>query len=89
MRFNKDEGNIGVVKKSAEDVKFKNEMRVENTDFKISKCEADDLITFYKEHGSHLEHCLSKNKFRNQRGKGKKNTNKFELKKPVELGGES
>ena len=86
MRFNKNEGNIGVSKSSSQDIEFRPELRIENVDFKVSVCQGEDLITFWKEHGSHLEHCLGKNKGNNKRGKKQ---NKFELRKSVELGGES
>lgn len=85
MRFNKNEGNIGVTQSSNKEVEFRTDLRIENVDFKVSKCEGEDLITFWKDHGSHFEHCLSK-KTRNN--KNKKKQNKFELRNPVELGGE-
>jgi hypothetical protein len=86
IRFNKNEGHIGVTRKSNQEVEFRPLMRIENNDFNITKCEGDDLIEFFKEHGSHLEHCLAKNK--KNKG-GKKKQNKFELRKAVELGGET
>lgn len=86
IRFNKTEGHIGVTRSISQEVEFRSDMRIENNDFKIFKCEGDDLIEFFKEHGSHLEHCLSKNR----KNKGsKKKQNKFELRKTVELGGET
>lgn len=86
IRFNKNEGHIGVTRSANQIVEFRPLLRIENHDFNITLCEGDDLIEFFKEHGSHLEHCLAKN--RKNKG-GKKKQNKFELRKAVELGGET
>jgi len=89
FRFNKNEGNIAVTKdKSEVEVKFRDELKIEGVDFKISKCEGEDLINFYKDHGSHLEFCLSKKKGGKRQSKGN-NKDKFKLRNPVELGGET
>lgn len=88
MRFNKNEGHIGVTRHSNSEIEVKENLKVENVDFKVTKCEGEDLINFWKDHGSHFEHCIGKNK-RDNKKKGKNLRDKFILKKPVELAGES
>jgi len=90
IRFNKNEGNIGVQRKRNEAINFANKISVQGTDFTVEKCEGDDLINFWKEHGKHFEKCLEeKNKKKGTAKKvDKKKKNNDRLKNEVILGGE-
>jgi hypothetical protein len=85
IRFKENSGHIGVYKKSAEEeIKFTEDLEIEGINFTFKKCEGDNLINFWKEHGSHFEFCLGKNK----QQKPKKQFDKNRLKTPVTLGNE-
>lgn len=60
-------------------------MEIEGIEFTFKKCEGDNLISFWKEHGSHFEFCLGKNK---QQKNGKKQVDKNRLRSSVTLGDE-
>ncbi len=55
LRFKDSNGQIGLYKKSNEEIKFVPEFEIEGVRFTITKCEGDNLINFWKEHGSHFE----------------------------------
>ena len=62
-RFKEKEGNIGILLKKDqkfEDVKFADKFKVDEIEFKVEQCDGEDLINFWKEHGSHYEYCLKK-----------------------------
>jgi len=91
IRFNKNLGHIGVQKKKNQDVKFNGKISVEGTDFLVEKCEGDDLINFWKEHGKHFERCVEENNKKKGKGKKKdkgKKPHNDRLKDEVNLGGE-
>jgi hypothetical protein len=86
VRFNKDSGHVGVIK--TEDLKFVEEFNIQGINFTVQKCEGDNLINFWKDHGNHFEFCLGKGKrndHKNKKGRKDKNT----LKKSVKLGNET
>ena len=88
MRFSKNEGQIGVTKHSNSEIEFKEDLKVDNIDFKVSKCNGEDLINFWKDHGSHFEHCIGKSK-RDKNKKGRNQKDKFILRKSIDLAGET
>ena len=90
-RFKINEGHISVLLKQDEEIKFKNKLKLEETEFNIELCEGDDLINFWKNHGEHYKNCI-KEKKNNKNGKKTKKTaiknNKNYLEIPIELGNE-
>ena len=102
-RFKNDLGHIVVVPEEDE-LNFKNKFKYNDVEYTVKKCENEDLINFYKEHGKHYEMCVGMNKRKknrdkknkskgknNKKKKEKKNTNtnsKIPLKKEVSLGDE-
>ena len=90
FRFTKSTGHIGVRRKKNEILNFTDKMILENTELTIEKCEGDDLINFWKEHGKHFEMCLSDNdRKKGIKRKEKKKKNVDKLKETVVLGGET
>lgn len=91
MRFSKSLGHIGVLAKRNESFKFTEKLTIENEHFTIEKCEGDDLIDFWKEHGKHFEMCTTENN-RKKGLKNKKDTKKKQvndrLRDPIIIGGE-
>jgi len=89
-RFKETEGHIGILLKKdqkIEDVKYVDKFKVDSTEFKIEKCEGDDLINFWKDHGSHYEYCVSlREKHNKAKEINKAKKNKKYLNKPVVLG---
>ena len=71
MRFKDTEGHIAVIPKT-EEVKFKEKFVCENNEYTVKKCEGDDLVEFFKNHGSHYEMCKKMNERKNKRNKNKK-----------------
>lgn len=84
-RFKGKEGHIAVLLKPEEELEFKDKFTLEGTEFSVSKCQGDDLIDFWKDHGSHYELCIKSNRV----VKKKKKTNgkgSVELEEPIKLG---
>ena len=75
MRFKDTEGHIAVIPKT-EEVKFKEKFVCENNEYTVKKCEGDDLVEFFKNHGSHYEMCKKMNERKNKRNKNKKQNKK-------------
>lgn len=92
LRFNKTDGHIGVYRHSSNtDVKFVESFELNGVKFTVKKCEGDNLIQFWKDHGSHFEFCVGRNK-RVKENKNKRGGNvreKNDLKKAVTLGNET
>ena len=88
IRFSKDSGHIAVLKYLNKDITITDQVSVEGVNFKVKKCEGDDLVNFYKHHGSHLEMCLGKNK-KFDRTKRESRRDENILKNPVTLGDET
>ena len=80
-RFKDQLGHIVVIPDSDDDIKFKDKFSYDEVEYKVKKCEGDDLINFYKDHGKHYEDCVAMKKRRNKKGKGKKESNKGKNKK--------
>jgi hypothetical protein len=87
-RFKEKDGHISVLLKPGEEIKFKNKMKLEDTEFNIEICENDDLINFWKEHGEHYKNCIKEKKGSKNGKKTKKVVNKNYLDPPIELGKE-
>ena len=83
LRFNKDSGHIGINGNG----KWTEEFDLQNYHFTVKKCEGDNLIDFWKDHGSHFEMCVGKNKKDKRGGKPKKQI--FTLKQNLKLGQET
>lgn len=61
-RFVDTSGHIGVLKNSEKPISMKvKEFKIDDYNFKVEKCEGDNLISFWKDHGSHLDMCLKRN----------------------------
>ena len=92
LRFNNLKGHIGAFNTQPE-LHFVENFEIEGVKFSVKRCEGDELINFWKEHGSHFEMCIGRNKRsdrkggRNDRGKEKRDINY--LKNAVTLGNES
>jgi hypothetical protein len=91
LRFNKDNGHIGLFKNRDEELTFIKEFILNNTNFTVKKCEGDNLIDFWKIHGGHFELCIGKGKGDDRKkGRGKKGKRDPNyLKSPVTLAGET
>jgi hypothetical protein len=90
LRFSKNSGHIGL---NGCD-KWTESFQLNGCNFTVKKCEGDNLIDFWKDHGSHFEMCVGKNskdrKGRNVRdSKIKKKVELNTLKAPVKLGEET
>jgi len=86
LRFKDSNGHIGIYKKSNEEIIFVPEFEIEGVKFTIKKSEGDNLINFWKEHGSHFEFCVGKTKTMDKK---RKQVDKNRLKNPVILGDET
>jgi len=60
MRFAKNEGHIGVLHNPKNKLEFTNKLSLDGFEFDLKKCEGDDLISFWKDHGSHYENCVKR-----------------------------
>jgi len=90
LRFNKTSGHIGIYRYNDNEIKFQPEFELEGVKFTVKKCEGDELINFWKDHGSHFEMCVGKNKqMKDRKGKKGKRVDPNELKKEVTLGDET
>ena len=102
-RFKSNLGHIAVIPNNdddEEDLKFKDKFKYDEIEYTVKKCEDEDLIQFYKEHGGHYKKCKEMNERKNKKGKkkekskGKKNKkqkvdnnkNNTQLKKEITLG---
>lgn len=80
-RFKTNLGHIVVEPENDDDLNFKDKFEYDGVEFKVKKCEGDDLINFFKDHGKHYEDCVAMHKRRNRKGKKEpKNKNKKEKK---------
>ena len=89
LRFNSGKGHMGVFN-TQPDLLFVQNFEIDGVNFSVKRCEGDELINFWKEHGSHFEMCIGRNKKSNKRD-GNKGRNKRDLnylKNAVTLGDE-
>lgn len=90
IRFNKNEGHLGLYKYPNQEVDLPEKFTVEGFEFTIKKCEGDNLINFWKDHGSHFELCIGKNKkLEKKTKKDEKKREENTLKEPLTLGDET
>ena len=80
-RFKNDLGHIAAIPNDDGDLKFKDTFKYDDVEYTVKKCEDEDLINFYKEHGDHYKMCKEMNERKNKKGKKKekskgKNKNK-------------
>ena len=90
-RFKEIEGHIGIFLKenqSLENIKYKDKFKVEDIEFTVEKCEGEDLINFWKEHGSHYEYCIKQKERNNKSKQAKIEKHKKYLDNPITLGKE-
>lgn len=85
-RFKQKEGHFIILKRGVTDPRFTDAFDFEGISFTVKKCEGEDLINFWKDHGSHYEMCVNKNK-RLQNKEEKKKSSTL-LKEPLQLGEE-
>lgn len=89
MRFKEKLGHIGIFHNSKKELKFEDKLSVENNDFTIARCEGEELIQFYKEHGNHYEMCVKRIKREQKKKRIEKRPEvDTRLKTDVTLGGE-
>jgi hypothetical protein len=70
MRFKDKLGHIAVIPDEEEDdIKFTDKFTYDNVEYSVKKCENEDLIEFYKEHGKHFESCVQKAERKNKKNK--------------------
>ena len=74
-RFKDTTGHIVISPTDDEEIKFKDKFKCDDIEYEVKKCEGEDLINFYKDHGDHFQMCIkSKNKNKkNNKWKNKKN----------------
>jgi len=92
LRFNKNHGHIGLFINEGKDSNFIESFELQGIKLSVKKCEGDQLIDFWKDHGGHFELCIGKKKGDKNDKKGRKNKNKKDpnqLKTSVVLGGET
>jgi hypothetical protein len=94
LRFNKDNGHIGLFKNPDEELTYTKEFSLNGINFTVGKCEGDNLIDFWKIHGGHFEMCIGRSKGDDRRRgdkRGKKGNKRDPnyLKAPVVLAGET
>jgi len=70
-RFKNTLGHIAVVPSSddEDEIKFKDEFTYDNVKYTVQKCENEDLINFYKDHGTHYKMCVGIKERKNKRAK--------------------
>ena len=82
-RFKDTLGHIAAIPKDDDDeITFKDKFKYNDVEFTVKKCENEDLINFFKEHGEHYKMCVQMHERKSKKGKkknqskGKKNKNK-------------
>ena len=73
-RFKDSTGHIVIrPNEDKEEIKFKDKFICDDIEYEVKKCEGDDLINFYKDHGEHYQMCIKSKKNKNNKGKKSKN----------------
>ena len=89
-RFKETEGHLGMIlkkKQKFENIKLVDKFKVDGIEFKVEKCEGEDLINFWKDHGSHYKFCTKRRDKINKKKDDKAKKTKKYLNKPITLGG--
>ena len=72
-RFKDTTGHIVVrPNEDKEEIKFKDKFICDDIEYEVKKCEGDDLINFFKDHGEHYQMCIKSKKNKNNKEKKKK-----------------
>ena len=82
-RFKDTTGHIVISPKNDDkdgEIKFKDKFKLDDVEFEVKKCEGDDLINFFKDHGEHYQMCVKSKKNKKNNKKGKKSKNKKDKK---------
>ena len=88
-RFKDNEGHIGIIlkdKQDLENLKWVKKFKVDEIEFNAEKCEGEDLINFWKDHGSHYEYCMKLREKHNKAKEEKSKKNKKYFTRPIKLG---
>ena len=73
-RFKDTTGHIVIrPDEDKEEIKFKDKFICDDIEYEVKKCEGDDLINFFKDHGEHYQMCIKSKKNKNNKGKKSKN----------------
>ena len=89
-RFKDNEGHISIILKegqNTENLNFTKKFEIDKNEFLVEICEGENLIKFWKDHGSHYDYCI---KQREKHNKTKENRNlkkKKYLDEKIILGG--
>ena len=75
-RFKDKLGHIAVIPDDDNEIEFKDKFEYDDVEYTVQKCENEDLIAFFKEHGDHFKMCVEKNERKNKKGKKDKNKGK-------------
>ena len=76
-RFKNDLGHIAVIPEDDDDdLKFKKTFKFNDVEYTVKKCENEDLIEFFKEHGKHYEMCTERKERKNKKDKKKQSKGK-------------
>ena len=88
-RFKDKQGHIGIILKEGqnmENIQLTPNFKIEGKQFNVQKCEGEDLINFWNEHGSHYEYCINQRE-KNNKSKENRIKNKKYLETKIILGG--
>ena len=89
-RFKDNKGHISIILKEGQNlknIKLIKEFKLKNKKFIVQKCENEDLINFWKEHGSHYEYCINQREKHNKIKVSKNKNKKKYLDNVITLGG--
>lgn len=89
-RYKDHQGHIGIKLgegQNLENIKFTNQLKIDNRTFNVQKCEGEELVNFWKEHGSHYEYCLKQREKHNKTKENRKKQEKKYFDKKIILGG--
>lgn len=75
-RFKGIEGHFGILIPQEAELKFTDVFTLQGIEFKVKKCEGDDLIDFWKNHGLHYEFCTKEKKEKGFKKQHRKKGNK-------------
>ena len=88
-RFKDNQGHIGVLLKEGQNldnIKLTENFEIEGKKFNVKICQDDDLIDFWKEHGSHYEYCMKQREKHNKTKERKEAKKKKYLDEKISLG---
>ena len=75
-RFKNNLGHVAVIPEDDEDdLKFSETFKHNDVEYTVKKCENEDLINFFKDHGKHFEMCTGMKERKNKKDKKKNSKN--------------